>query len=352
MSSPASQPANSRASLAFPDEDLAAASAEALTAIRTGERAARDVSLEGSDLVGLDLSGLDLFGCDLRGANLTGANLSDARLFGAQLAGAGLRGAKLDRTDCSCADFTGAQLSEASFLQAGMGRAVLRGADATCARFGGASLVDADLSGAHASAADFEGARLVGATLDGADMQRAVLTDSDLTGASIAGVRFGRASLRGACVHGVRSYRGANFLGADVRDVDFSMNHLLREFISDQNYLDEFRRQGRAYELLYRIWWVTSDCGRSVVRWSACAALLALAFAGIFTLVDIDYGSHRTSISPLYFSFVTFTTLGYGDVVPRSATAQLVVMAEVVCGYVMLGGLLSLVTNKLAKRAG
>ena len=55
----------------------------------------------------------------------------------------------------------------------------------------------------------------------------------------------------------------------------------------------------------------------------------------------------------LYFSVVTFTTLGFGDVSPNLAnrTAQVVVMAQVVIGYIMLGGLVSILANKLARRA-
>jgi voltage-gated potassium channel Kch len=53
----------------------------------------------------------------------------------------------------------------------------------------------------------------------------------------------------------------------------------------------------------------------------------------------------------LYYSVVTLTTLGYGDVVPASPTAQVLAMCEVVLGYVMLGGLLSIFSNKMSRRA-
>ena len=53
----------------------------------------------------------------------------------------------------------------------------------------------------------------------------------------------------------------------------------------------------------------------------------------------------------LYYSVVTFTTLGFGDIVPLTNGARLAVGAEVVCGYVMLGGLISIFANKLARRS-
>jgi hypothetical protein len=55
----------------------------------------------------------------------------------------------------------------------------------------------------------------------------------------------------------------------------------------------------------------------------------------------------------LYFSVVTFTTLGFGDVTPLhgNSAAQAWIMAEVIFGYIMLGGLISIFANKLARRA-
>ena len=70
----------------------------------------------------------------------------------------------------------------------------------------------------------------------------------------------------------------------------------------------------------------------------------------VYTMVSLDYGDHRTALSPFYFSFVTLTTLGYGDIVPASAAAQVVATIEVLLGYVGLGGLLSILANKMARR--
>jgi voltage-gated potassium channel Kch len=48
---------------------------------------------------------------------------------------------------------------------------------------------------------------------------------------------------------------------------------------------------------------------------------------------------------------VTLTTLGYGDVVPTSLAAQMLAVLEALLGYVGLGGLLSILANKMARRA-
>ena len=45
------------------------------------------------------------------------------------------------------------------------------------------------------------------------------------------------------------------------------------------------------------------------------------------------------------------TTLGYGDVLPASTSGQIVAMIQVVIGYVMLGGVLSIFATKMGRRA-
>jgi hypothetical protein len=133
--------------------------------------------------------------------------------------------------------------------------------------------------------------------------------------------------------------------------VNFCGAHLLRRHILDTNYLHEFRNQSRTNEWVYRIWSISSDCGRSFTRWGLWTALIAIVFAAIYTTVDVDFGAHQTLLSPLYFSVVTLTTLGYGDVLPVSMAAQIVAMVQVVIGYVSLGGALSIFTTKMARKA-
>ncbi len=53
----------------------------------------------------------------------------------------------------------------------------------------------------------------------------------------------------------------------------------------------------------------------------------------------------------MYYSIVTITTLGYGDVVPASLPAQVLAVSEALMGYVGLGGLLSIFAQKMARRA-
>jgi hypothetical protein len=120
----------------------------------------------------------------------------------------------------------------------------------------------------------------------------------------------------------------------------------------DAWYLDDFKAD---HSVIYWIWWLLTDCGRSFFRW----ALWSILFAVLFAFLFYSMGTEAFSISKLPFSFetmlyysvVTFTTLGFGDVIPNTVEASRWVMAEVIIGYIMLGGLISILANKLARRS-
>ena len=66
----------------------------------------------------------------------------------------------------------------------------------------------------------------------------------------------------------------------------------------------------------------------------------------IVGLTTYDPWRPVTFMTHLYFSVVTFSTLGFGDVTPCNGCGELAVMVEVFLGYVFLGGLISIFTMK------
>ena len=66
----------------------------------------------------------------------------------------------------------------------------------------------------------------------------------------------------------------------------------------------------------------------------------------------LDYkDSAKTWFTPFYFSIVTYTTLGFGDVKPKTLAGELVVSSEVILGYTTLGLLLSVLAQNIARRS-
>lgn len=302
-------------------------------------------------LVGADLRGVDLRGADLRGLVFDRADLRNAQLNGADLTGASLRDADLDDAELIGACLDEADLSNARVRRVVLGRSSMRDVVLFDTDLTEASLTDADLTGADLRAATLDEARLLNTTLVDADLTHASVQRADLEGADLTRAIFRGANIRGVHLRSTRGFDSTDWIEVIIGDTEFEGAHLIRRVILDQNYLYEFRNRDRTHAVIYEIWRITSDCGRSFARWGLLTAIFATVFALAYTQVDIDYGDYETTISPLYFSIVTLTTLGYGDALPASMPAQILVLVEVVLGYVMLGGVLSIFANRMGRRA-
>jgi uncharacterized protein YjbI with pentapeptide repeats len=311
----------------------------------------QNVDLREINLVGEDLSGLDLSGYDFTGADMTHADLSASNLGWARLQGANLYKANLKDCELVGADLTSANLNQCLAERAGFGATDLTGASLINANLRKATLSEARLCRADLRAADLQGSHIRSADLSGASFTRADLRNADLKESDVRDATFEVADLQQCRLLGIRNYTKANWIGADIRAVDLRGAYLVRRFIVDENYLYEFRTRSRYHGVLYRLWWLTSDCGRSLLRWTLWVLAVTVIFAMLYSMVGIDYGRYRTLFSPLYYSVVTLTTLGYGDVVPASGGAQVIAAIQAVLGYVGLGGFLSILANKMARRA-
>ncbi|MFZ5866429.1 MAG: pentapeptide repeat-containing protein [Thermodesulfobacteriota bacterium] len=289
---------------------------------------------------------VDLWNANLEQAILADANLEGAILYTAKLCGADLRNANLRRATLVNSDLRETILAEADLQGAHLLRANLRGAD----------LEDADLQGALLWNANFVGARLWDANLRGADLHDATFRGANLTNADLQGAELSRANLECANVTGVKFSRDSRqqaFRGIRVAtcygDQDF------KRFAQDQDYIEQLRARPRWGPILFWIWYIFADCGRSFSRWAGWSVGMAVTFSFIYYWLGPkhihagDLGFSWTSM--LYYSVVTFTTLGYGDIRPITEGAAMVVMVEVILGYIMLGGLISILANKVARRS-
>jgi uncharacterized protein YjbI with pentapeptide repeats len=311
----------------------------------------KPLSLVGVHLAGEDLSDMDLSGVDFSQADLTEVNFSNTRLFKSNFQEATLLRAKLINAELSGANFTSACLEEVDAQRAGLGMSNLSQAQLFNANLENATLSMANLEGADLRNVKLRKARIRESNLRNTDFTNADLREVDISFSDVFGGNFNDANMQKMQVRLLRGFENADWIGVDVRDVNFAGAYRLHRYISDQNYIEEFKSTSRSMKAIYYIWWFTSDCGRSLLRWAVWIFLLCVLFAYLFTFVDVDYGSYETKLSPLYFSFVTLTTLGYGDVIPASLGAQILSMTELTIGYMMLGGLLSILSNKIARRA-
>ena len=153
----------------------------------------------------------------------------------------------------------------------------------------------------------------------------------------------------------------------DSQRIDEGTNPFFKRYVADQQFIRAFSETNPVLAYLWR--W-SSDYGRSLGLWAFWSFFLAILFALAYMpfpewlpawvqdwaprfhqTTGIYSGRTLTFSDCFYFSVVTFTTLGFGDVVADNASARFLVALEVIFGYVMLGGLISIFSNKLASRS-
>lgn len=164
-------------------------------------------------------------------------------------------------------------------------------------------------------------------------------------------------------VSGLPKWPVTNFSGFNTNIViDASSNPYLKRYIDDEQWIESWKNRGWWRKVLFVLWELTSHCGRSFGLWLFWALAIATAFARIYDSLGnkhiafnvekfLEQGVNPDFWSYLYYSIVTFTTLGFGDIVPLSNLGRLVVGIEVFLGYLMLGGLISIFANKFARRS-
>ncbi|MCP4022509.1 MAG: hypothetical protein GY729_11765 [Desulfobacteraceae bacterium] len=309
------------------------------------------LDLRGIHIINDDLSGLDLSMYDISHSNLGTSNLAGTNLSYCNLQGASLEKTILDGCEFLGADLSFASLNECSAKQAGFGGANMSNTSLISSDLSESTLSHSMLKGADFRAANISDSRMSEADLSHAIFTRANLRGSDLKHSDVYKTNFELADLRECRMIGIRNFKKAEWIGTDIRGLDLRGAYFVRRYIDDENYLYEFRSRGTLNKSIYFVWWLTSDCGRSLFRWFVWLFGVTLLFAAIYSVVDVDYGEYATILSPLYFSIVTLTTLGYGDAVPASLTGQIFVIIQAITGYMGLGGLLSILGNKMARRA-
>ncbi len=295
--------------------------------------------IAGADFSGVDAKGIDLYGTDLTGANLKMSNFEGADLSRAQLCSVG--GYKV------C--LKGAHLTEANLEGADLSEADLRGAD---------------LRGANLRDVNLQGALLAGARLDKADLSGACLAEADVSSVNFSYANFDNSNLTAMHYGGYRAMRNLYF---GVRGLDTSYgNALFVRDAKDQDYLDTLEvsinrlpdsRLKKTEVMLFRTW-ALIDYGRSLFKVTFYAFLIASIYATFYTLdMSLGWGlmdysnSAQSWFTPFYYSIVTYTTLGFGDVTANTWLGEIIIISEVIIGYFTLGLLLSILANTIARRS-
>ena len=184
--------------------------------------------------------------------------------------------------------------------------------------------------------------------LSGAKLNNVVLTGARFTSANFTDVHFIDVKWVGSRMLG--NYQGIRRIGSTYG------NALFKRDAADQDYIDTLLshwRGKRWHILLWICWGLLTDFGRSFSRIAIAGSALVFIYGAIYSYWSgmLKYPETATWFTPFYFSIVTYTTLGFGDVVPVTVLGEMIVSTEVIFGYLTLGLLLAVLADKVARRS-
>ena len=330
----------------------------------------KDIFLEGARLKGAHLEKVNL-----KGAHLEGADLSDAYMKGAELSNCHLEGAHLRH-----AHLEGSYLYHAHLEGAYLYETYMEGADLSNCHLEDAALVqchleDASLSSAYLSGADFKRAHLDHANLCYTHLENANLKYAHLERAFLVKAHLENANFEQAIVDGSTLFwechvdRKTNFRGVslDSARIDTGTKQLLEYNTRRMNW-EQWYEKHPWLRLPVKAFWQISDYGLSTNQIIIIFFKLVILFAAVyyvwgsidFYLRDIkDYPGIVSNLfvdrhdvmvvwwlvplRTLYFSIVTMTTLGFGDIYANAQSfwGHILLSIQVILGYVLLGALVT-----------
>ncbi|WP_226039278.1 pentapeptide repeat-containing protein [Natrinema sp. DC36] len=300
------------------------------TAAYERERPEPSERLDGADFRGASLSGASF----LAGRSLVGADFTDAVLDGADLSEADLRRATFRDVDAHGTSFREANLHDAVFVFAD-----LRGADFRNARLYRAGLTDLriNLETAFGERTVYED------EIDRVSTEGAERADS----AQWVYRELQRLYDENAFPERVHTYY--------LREMDLRRRQAWRV----GNYLQAFKLAGSRWVMLY---------GTSPWRVVTTSLLLILVCAGLYPLTGgiqevgtdsaVTYQIDDPTDAPrwllvqaflksLYFSVITFATLGYGDIQPVGGWARAIAGVETLLGSLLMALLVFVLTRSV-----
>ncbi len=221
---------------------------------------------------------------------------------------------------------------------------------------GKANLENAKFDLAYLERSFFNGALLRDAIFQSAHLEDTIFYHSDMRAANV----------KTAIVNSATSFweikvdRNTNFLGTalDSIRIDPATKQLLEYNIRRMNWENWYKQHPRL-KWLVNPFWLMSDYGSSTGSVIFSFLMLAIIFAGIYylcalinppgivnSLIEGKEGLVPDWLLPfrsIYFSIVTMTTLGFGDMHAncQSFWGHLLLTFQVLLGYVLLGALVT-----------
>ena len=251
-------------------------------------------------------------------------------------------------------DFSGSNLSRTVFSYFNFASSIFSNATLCGTKFIQVTLTDSTFEHSDLDNSFFKTCDVSGCDFSLATMNKAIFNDMD-----ISKVKFASVNYRARLLESIYCLRPKKHYCLGFRLVDVYGNARLQKELNDNAYIEDTSTN---HPWLYKFWLWSSDCGRSMGLWAFWAIFTAFVFTCIYSSLGVCHFTIHDNLKALieqghseflifsYYSVVTFTTLGFGDITPKTTMAMAFVVLEVILGFIMLGVLISLFTNKLGSR--
>lgn len=332
---------------------------------------ARGASFSGADLSGSIFSNSDFTDVDLMDADLSEASFAEvvaqrARLSGADFTSAFAPGCRFSFTSSYGTKFDDAILYDSRFIYSDFDRSSFAEAKCSGSNFKFASLEDADFSNCALYGADFRGSRLYGTTFTGAKVDDETIfqnhyeftpdnsiTNSvypkvnDMWGHKLPNVSNDDNSEENNSRKGIWSHKQAEEL--------YRQNSLPQQSRHHHSSQKDIHRTSFERPSLHGEWWrltfskhvtgygenpysVGLTAGLTIGIFSILYAILGGVESDEVSRVPSIFGieSISTIADSIYFSILTFSTLGYGDLQPASWPIRFLATIEALLGAVLI----------------
>jgi len=299
---------------------------------------------------------IDLTGSNFRDCELNNINLSNAILKKSIFNGAIIKNADFSRSDLRETTFFATKSENTNFYNT---------------KFNNSDLSYSYFLKCNMKICNFESSALTGIKLIESELMKANLQKCDLHDSVLNGSDLSFAYLQDSNLHNARVDYKTNldqiYLSkkTDMRCVNYSNAQYDGLTLSKINYLirrknwEEHYKSNKIKSFTARFFWHMSDYGFSTVRIVIYFAFFISMFSAMYFLMGyikppgvidslfiVDGQKLQLSVvilRSIYFSFVTMTTLGFGDIYVSTNTyiGYFLVISQTLIGYFMLGAIIT-----------